>query len=144
MKRPFNRLVTSGFTIIELTIVIAVIGILATIVIVSYNNIQGQARDKSVQSDLDTLDGIETDYGTKNNVAGLAWYSGSGINASLNFTPSPGDVVDVVINSTDYCIRGYNLTASTYNKISTAAIKESTAGVCSSLAASAAAIAGSP
>jgi len=144
MKRSSRHLRTSGFTVIELIIVIIVIAILATIVLVGYSNIQGQARDKSVQSDLDTLDGIETDFGTKNNVAGEAWYSGSGIDANLNFTPSAGNVIDVVINSTDYCIRGYNLSAATYNKISTAAIKESIPGVCGTLGASSAAIAGSP
>jgi prepilin-type N-terminal cleavage/methylation domain-containing protein len=42
----------SGFTIVELLIVIVVIGILAAITIVAYNGIQGRAQDASVQSDL--------------------------------------------------------------------------------------------
>jgi prepilin-type N-terminal cleavage/methylation domain-containing protein len=149
MKRPLKRLPVSGFTIVEMLIVIVIIAILAAIVLIAYNNVQGQAYNKSVLSDVDNIDGLETDYGLKNNVAGEAWYSGSGIDANLNFTPSAGNVIDVVLNSTDYCIRGYNLKASTYNKISNAATKESTPGtftVGSSnyIAPSSAAIAGSP
>jgi len=43
----------SGFTIVELLIVIVVIGILAAITIVAYNGIQGRAIAASLQSDLD-------------------------------------------------------------------------------------------
>ena len=43
---------TSGFTIVELLIVIVVIGILAAITIVSYNGIQNRAHDSTVNSDL--------------------------------------------------------------------------------------------
>lgn len=42
----------SGFTIVELLIVIVVIGILAAIVIAAYNGAQNRAYDASVQSDL--------------------------------------------------------------------------------------------
>jgi prepilin-type N-terminal cleavage/methylation domain-containing protein len=41
----------SGFTIVELLIVIVVIGILAAITIVAYNGIQDRANDTSVKSD---------------------------------------------------------------------------------------------
>lgn len=42
----------SGFTIVELLIVIVIIGILAALVIVAYNGIQGRANDTSIQTDL--------------------------------------------------------------------------------------------
>lgn len=42
----------SGFTIVELLIVIVVIGILAAITIVAYNGIQQRARDTARKSDL--------------------------------------------------------------------------------------------
>lgn len=44
-----------GFTISELLIVISVIGILAAIVLVSYNGIQQRGQDSAVQSDLDGI-----------------------------------------------------------------------------------------
>ena len=50
MNKKYIR--TSGFTIVELLIVIVVIGILAAITIVAFNGIQNRASDTSVQSDL--------------------------------------------------------------------------------------------
>lgn len=41
-----------GFSIVELIIIIVVIGILATIGIVSYNGVQNNAHDNAVRSDL--------------------------------------------------------------------------------------------
>ena len=43
---------TSGFTIVELLIVIVVIGILAAIVIVAYNGVQARARDSKRVTDM--------------------------------------------------------------------------------------------
>lgn len=51
MKQAFQR----GFTIVELLIVIVVIGILAAIVIVTYNGIQGRAYDVPLQSDMNGI-----------------------------------------------------------------------------------------
>jgi len=133
----------TGFTIIELLVVIVIIGILATITLVSYNGIQAKARDASVLSDLDTMDALQTNYGLKNGLAGKSYYSGSGSDTTLGFTPSSGNVIDVVISSTDYCIRGYN-TKGTKNSINNSFTKESTLGICSTLNPSATAIANSP
>jgi general secretion pathway protein G len=45
----------TGFTIVELLIVIVVIGILAAITVVAYNGIQGRANDTAIQSDLQNI-----------------------------------------------------------------------------------------
>jgi general secretion pathway protein G len=45
-----------GFTIVELLIVIVVIGILATLVIVTFTGIQQKARDSKRETDIDALD----------------------------------------------------------------------------------------
>ncbi|HET8884096.1 MAG TPA: prepilin-type N-terminal cleavage/methylation domain-containing protein, partial [Candidatus Saccharimonadales bacterium] len=51
MAKPWASKQT-GFTIVELLIVIVVIGILAAITIVAYNGIQERARDIQRQSDI--------------------------------------------------------------------------------------------
>lgn len=52
MKRYAVTRINSGFTIVELLVVIVVIGILAAITIVSYTGITGRAVVSSLQSDL--------------------------------------------------------------------------------------------
>lgn len=138
-----SRYAHAGFTIVELISVIIVIAVLATIVIVAYNGIQRDAASKTIQSDMDALDGLQTQYGLENNVSGKAWYSPTGIDADLGFTPSPGNVIDIVINSTDYCIRGYN-TASNNATLAAALSLGSSSGACAAIGASSAAIADSP
>jgi prepilin-type N-terminal cleavage/methylation domain-containing protein len=53
----FRKKSTSGFTIVELLIVIVVIGILAALVIVTYNGIQQKARDTERKTDIKALQG---------------------------------------------------------------------------------------
>lgn len=50
-----NKTKNTGFTIVELLIVIVVIGILAAITIVAYSGIQNRANDSAVQSDLSAM-----------------------------------------------------------------------------------------
>lgn len=56
----------SGFTIVELLIVIVVIGILATISLVAYNGIQDRARSVKRQVALKDYDKIIEIYRAKN------------------------------------------------------------------------------
>lgn len=63
----------TGFTIVELLIVIVIIGILAAITIVAYNGMQGRARDSARVSDMETikksLELFYVDHGYYPNVA---------------------------------------------------------------------------
>src|SRR3954469_5137578 len=57
---------SSGFTIVELLIVIVVIGILAALVIVTYNGIQQKARDTERKTDIKALQGHMEAYWADN------------------------------------------------------------------------------
>ncbi|HZP55336.1 MAG TPA: type II secretion system protein [Candidatus Saccharimonadales bacterium] len=57
---------SSGFTIVELLIVIVVIGILAALVIVTYNGIQQKARDTERKTDVKALQGQLEAYWANN------------------------------------------------------------------------------
>lgn len=74
-----NKQFKSGFTIVELLIVIVVIGILAAITIVAYNSIQTKARTNAVTADLRSIEKAmllyRADYGKLPLAAD--WYSGT-------------------------------------------------------------------
>lgn len=53
---------SKGFTIVELLIVIVIIGILATLVIVTFTGIQQKARDSQRQTDIGALNSHVTAY----------------------------------------------------------------------------------
>jgi general secretion pathway protein G len=62
-----------GFTIVELLIVIVVIGILATLVIVTFAGIQQRARDTQRQTDINAIQGhVEAYYASTGNYPTLA------------------------------------------------------------------------
>jgi len=121
-----------GFTLLEIIIVIVIVGVLVTLTTVIYSGVQSSAKDVSVLSDIDKMDALQTNYGLKNNVAGKAYYSGNGPDAELGFTPTDGNVISVVIDSSDYCIRGYSAKGTKTN-MENAFFKESSPGVCALL-----------
>lgn len=125
-RQPYSgdRFYSAGFTILEIIVVIVIIGILATLSFISYNGAQQQARDKSLLADLDQLDSIEALYSMQTKSEARVWNSANDApDSSLNFTPSPGNVVDVSTNGIGYCIRAYNPMAATYKSFATAAKK---------------------
>ncbi|GEM_PF-1983055 len=97
-----------GFTVVELTVVIVIVGILAAITYVTYGNIQRDAADRAIQSDLDALAGIVTNYALQNAGSAKAWYSAEGEDVDYRFSPSEGNTIDVVVNNDEFCIRGYS------------------------------------
>jgi prepilin-type N-terminal cleavage/methylation domain-containing protein len=59
---------SKGFTIVELLIVIVVIGILATLVIVTFTGIQQKARNSQRQTDINAIDShVEAYYASAGN-----------------------------------------------------------------------------
>lgn len=125
IKRRFSR----GFTLIELMVVIIIVGLLSSIAVISFNDVQAKVRDTSVLSDLDAMEAAQANYAVKNNVVGKAYY-GSAYDSDLDFAPSEGNIIDVALNGTDYCIRGYNLSGNK-KSIYNAFTRESIPGVCS-------------
>ncbi len=53
--KPSMNIKQTGFTVVELIVVIVVIGILAAITVIAYNGIQNNGYDSSVKSDLSAL-----------------------------------------------------------------------------------------
>jgi len=51
----FKRSIKSGFTIVELLIVVVVIGILSAVTLVTFNGVQDRARFTTAKSDLATI-----------------------------------------------------------------------------------------
>ncbi len=128
-----QRLFHRGFTIVELLIVVVVIGVLATVGVLSYAGITQRATDNAVLSDVETLKTLQTEYSLKNQAGGRIWYSGNGIDPELEFTPSQGNVVDIVSDGVDFCIRVYNPGAATYPTLTLSATAESTVSSCTTL-----------
>jgi type IV pilus assembly protein PilA len=79
----------SGFTIIELLIVVLVIGILTAIAVPKFQQVKGRARAAALRADLRNLVTAQEDYLTTNMV-----YTNS--LAALKFTGSEGVTVTIV------------------------------------------------
>lgn len=68
----------SGFTIVELLIVIVVIGILAALVVTTFSGIQKKARDSERQTDINAVHGqVEAYYAQNGRYPGLADLDGT-------------------------------------------------------------------
>ena len=104
----------SGFTIVELLIVIVVIGILAAITIVAYNGITLRARTASVQTDMKNSANLLANDNTVNNsypISIAAANNGQGLKSS------PGTTYQYAYTSSgnSYCLTGTNGTTSYFS-----------------------------
>lgn len=76
----------SGFTIVELLIVIVIIGILATLVIVTFSGVQQKARDSERKTDINAIAGqLEAVYANKGAYPSLAQINDSAWRSSNEF-----------------------------------------------------------
>lgn len=110
--RYFRRNKSSGFTIVELLIVIIVIGILATLVLVAYANVSDQAKASAAKNDLEQLAKQINTY--RENTGGGSTYPADA--SSLPY--SSGTTVQYSVNNTvspaTYCITAVNGSAAYY------------------------------
>lgn len=100
-----QRLKTSrAFSIVEVTIVIVVIAILATIIIIAYNGVTDNAKEVSVKSDLS---------GTVDKLAAAKYRNGSYPTTLTSgvLVQSAGNVLSYQLTSTGFCLQGRNTQA---------------------------------
>lgn len=95
-KRSSTSFILAGFTIVELIVVISVIGILATIGFLSYNNWQASIITSTIKSDLSGAAAAMEDYRNFNN----------GYPSSLpsTFKSSPDVALTTIGGGTTFCI----------------------------------------
>ena len=103
-KKQSNK---KGFTIVELTVVIVVIGILAGIAVIGYGSWRQSLAIKAVKSDLEIV---------KTSMASASNFEETGFPTSVPSSFTPGDNVEVTYISGDaakYCIEGKSKTIDT-------------------------------
>ena len=119
-----QRKLQAGFTIIELLIVIAIIGILATLVLTNFQGAQAKARDVTRKSDINSLyQKLEEFYNenggypdgqlTTTNLAGIdagALLDSDGVDILESFTASTTKPTLAPVNSggNEYLYGGYS------------------------------------
>jgi len=97
---------TSGFTIVELLIVIVVIGILAAITVVAYNGIQDRAKRTSQQAQVDAVGkAIRLYAAEKGNLAGdIAGSTGAWIGSFNSVYAGTSVSMKTVLESAGYLV----------------------------------------
>lgn len=110
----------SGFTIVELLIVIVMIGILAAITIVTYSGIQARAKFGANQSNLDQINKLILTYYTDNGVyPGNDYYVAKSGNFIPGLVPTYANSLPSVVDTgnDDYWAYLTNATGSEYKLI---------------------------
>jgi Tfp pilus assembly protein PilE len=96
-----KRAKSVGFTLVELLIIIIVIGILATLTVVSYSEVQEQAAESSVKSDLQNAAAqLEKDRARD----GVYPATAQAANKGDGLLASDGNTLTYVVRSNGYCV----------------------------------------
>lgn len=95
----------SGFTLVELLIVIVVIGILAALVITTFAGVQQRARNAERQTDLNAVAGqLEAYYASSGTyptaveIADSAWRSANGFKIDVSAFKDPSSIQTNLVN----------------------------------------------
>jgi Tfp pilus assembly protein PilE len=111
MRRPiihYHDHSRSGFTIVELLIIIVVIGIMSAITLVSYNGVQTRARVASVQADLKTAATVlRSDYVNNGTYPATLSVAGGGTGLRVGTTVYQY-TVNNASNPATFCLTGVN------------------------------------
>ena len=137
LSNPLH-LTQTGFTIVELVIVMTVIGILSTLGVNAYNGAKLKAYDIAIIADADAMDSALTNMqiNTPGGTLSFADMDGDGeddgyhysnelendatinaLNKQLDFKPTRDNIIDVKTtgDGKEYCIRVYNEKAKVWN-----------------------------
>jgi prepilin-type N-terminal cleavage/methylation domain-containing protein len=98
---------TTGFTIVELLIVIVVIGILAAITIIAYSGIQDRARISKINADLSLLNRAIQSARVNSSEQALRYITGSTGTAGTCMNKAPGTDLATLDKATDTCWTQY-------------------------------------
>lgn len=95
MKRLSSK---KGFTLVEIMIVVAIIGILVAIAIPGFINARKQSRAKACQEGQQKVQGAAQEYMLENNATSAGWDDLVGEGLYLNRTPTcpyNGDPIEI-------------------------------------------------